>query len=1255
MVVEGKQPLKKKSKTESLVDLQNNNDNNNDSSSASTHPLEKTTTKKSGKKKKQRPIKETDTESEAETSEAFKSSSEFTKKGGRVIGKRKPSARPKAGNFVPNQDILNQPFPDSPGSLRSTRRLKQSNLLSPKQQGGNKLNTGNGQGEKSTVAQARKGRGRTRSISPTRIDSKVSVASEGKGAAKKKKIKSSRSHSASPVRKASNVSTSSDGALSKFLKKREESSRSLSPTRKGSHVSSVTDGSGELWTLPRRKSSVRSSQSLSPTRQRRGSLAKVIEENESAGVSTILRNKMKAMARSESTSPVRKPRNVSKAVKVGELSPLSGVLQKKTNEIRRSLTLSPIREAKTVSKALKGDQSAQLTNVLKKRNKQAERSRSPVRKEARSRSSSPVRKGRATSREDDESFASSRKTTRRPASRSLSPVRENTDVSQVEKMPASPGSLSTMLRKKREQLQRSLSSIKKTTESSQDNDGDGSSRGARSLPLIPKSRKSLSPKGRSAIEHQNSARIDFTGAVIDMDENPSEHSQLTMPTSVHNDGPERPKNRMQSLQTIKSHQESDDEEDYGQPASTLSFAAEPPVSVLSFGEKTPDSAQFSVFDTSELGSALEEHIQKSRSKDTENSTPSIEDDDSEMARPSFRHLHPESERKPVSDRAAPPGGNLANSNRADSFPDDSKIQKFLRYMYILPPHRNEGSRERRMRILTWASLFCDFLAGLVAVSTFRTVNTCCGVPILSTIVKTNWDLIIRVIVYVYITMIFLEVVPVVRHELPFNLINPTLGFLVTFAVFFDDDIAEAVFMWVIEVIAIICEFVVYRLKKITYQEKEGLIIETEEEIKEIKDQMRDRRRRMKNLRERETPDSPGKYKGRETSNSPGKYKGRETSNSPGKYKGRGASNSPGKYKGRAMKQLSGENGAYPEPPFTPTGPKSSGSIRSDSNNRSAPGSRKFSNSPKRIVSRSPMHERSSRSMSLGSRSADGSLSPVRTFSNSQKRISSRSPLRERLGDTESIGSRGASLSPVRESFHPRRTSLSPMRRGSPGSLVHENNSAASSRSPVRHRIIKRTASLSPVRRGSSGAFSNRSTGSSTLRSDASPGHSYRPGPRLGRSPVRRQYSSSDVRRVSSESMRLIPMGSDEHHPSSTFSMTLEDEELEAQRKEQRMDDQAEMRKMINVRRWKQEQEVTLSNLGYLLVGVIYNFCLVIFTMIFILMIAKNEGLCIADLSAPAIFDSGQLDRCYECIGEDLSDGRCEVCTDEVKHCYWGYY
>lgn len=1228
MTAEGgnQQPQKKITKVDSIAGAEAESDKT---------PVGK---KKSGKKKKPRQIvKETDPESEAETSEAFKSSSEFSTNGtkkARVIGKRKPSARPKAGHFIPNQHILDEPFPESPGSLNAKLRN-----LSPQRKELNKLNIGNNQGVKPT-AQARKGRGRTRSISPSRKDSHVSVASEGNASsAKQKKSNSSRSHSSSPVRKASNVSTSSDGALSDYLKRRE-SHRSLSPSRKASNVSSASEGSGELWTLPRRKSSTRSSQSLSPARKRRP-LEKVIEENESAGVSTILRNKQKAIARSQSSSPVRKPKSVSKAVKVGELSPLSGVLKRKSNEIRTSQTLSPIREAKTVSKALKGEQSSKITNILKKKKTKSQL--------ARSRSSSPVRKGRATSRDDDESLSSHKRTIRKPA-RSLSPVRENSDSSQVvgDKAPVSPGSLSLKLRKKRAQLKQSLSPIRKNMNSvrSQGNEGDGASQvskksnGVKSHSLSPKSNKSilddpsikkkrvtsLSPKGgtesrRSAMEHQGSARIDFTGAVIDMDDgNPSEHSQLTMQSSIHHDVHEyKSKNRKQSMQTINSNADSDDDEDPEQHASTLSFAVEHPESVLSFADKPLDS-QFTVFDTSDLGSALEDHIRKSRTRDTDNSTPSLEDDGSEVAKPSFKHLHPASVKKPFSDRD---NGILAHSNRTD-FPEDTKLQKFLRYLYILPPNRNETPREWRIRVLTWTSLICDFLAAIVAVTTFRDVNQCCGVPILSTLVfKAEWSLVIGATVIVYISMIFMEVVPVVRHQLPFNLINPTLGFLITFAVFFDDDIAEAVFMWVIEVIAIICEILVYRLKRTTYLEKETLIMDTEDDIKRIKEQMRDRRRRMKKLRE--------------------------------------ISNSPGTHKGRVVKKLSGENGGYPEPPTSSRGPKSLNSMGFDSSSRAAPSSRsplrKYSNSPKSNASGASMRDRS-RSISLGSRSADGSLSPVRTFSNSSKRVSSRSPLRERL-ETESVGSRGASLSPVRESFHPRRrqADMSPVRRGPTSEpFVHENGSAASSRSQVRRASyrVQRTPSLSPVRRGSSGAFSNRSTGSSPLRSQPSPGNSGRAGPRVGRSPVRRQFSSSDMMHPSSDSLR-VPMGNDENYPSSTFSMTLEEEELETQRKKQRSDDQQEMTKMIHVRRWKQEQEVALSNLGYLLVGVVYNTFLVLFTMIFIIMIAKNEGLCISDEKAPAIFDSGQLDLCHECIGEDLTDGHCEVCRDDMNQCYWGYY
>ena len=50
----------------------------------------------------------------------------------------------------------------------------------------------------------------------------------------------------------------------------------------------------------------------------------------------------------------------------------------------------------------------------------------------------------------------------------------------------------------------------------------------------------------------------------------------------------------------------------------------------------------------------------------------------------------------------------------------------------------------------------------------------------------------------YLVLIFAEIIPVVRQGLPFNVLNPLLGFAITFAMFFDDSVAEALAMWIIE-------------------------------------------------------------------------------------------------------------------------------------------------------------------------------------------------------------------------------------------------------------------------------------------------------------------------------------------------------------------------------------------------------------------------------------------------------------------------
>jgi hypothetical protein len=77
----------------------------------------------------------------------------------------------------------------------------------------------------------------------------------------------------------------------------------------------------------------------------------------------------------------------------------------------------------------------------------------------------------------------------------------------------------------------------------------------------------------------------------------------------------------------------------------------------------------------------------------------------------------------------------------------------------------------------------------------------------------DWSKAMAVISYLYILGILLEFLPVVRQSgIPWNMLNPMFGFLLTFAVFFDDSRTEAISMWIIETIAIFFDFLVYRLK-----------------------------------------------------------------------------------------------------------------------------------------------------------------------------------------------------------------------------------------------------------------------------------------------------------------------------------------------------------------------------------------------------------------------------------------------------------
>eukprot|EP00980_Cylindrotheca_fusiformis_P006012 scaffold1284_cov108-Cylindrotheca_fusiformis.AAC.26 len=173
------------------------------------------------------------------------------------------------------------------------------------------------------------------------------------------------------------------------------------------------------------------------------------------------------------------------------------------------------------------------------------------------------------------------------------------------------------------------------------------------------------------------------------------------------------------------------------------------------------------------------------------------------------------------------------------FIDDPKWKQVLRFCKILPPTPDEQPIQRKQRIFIWLSMILDFIAALVSMTTYDGVTTCCGVPIFDIASAViNWDKFIQVTTYIYMAMIFIEVFPVFEKGLPINLINPFLGFTITFAMFFDDRILEAVTMWAIEAVAIFCEVYVYRLKSLDYKEGEERVNACTEELDSRKSKRR---------------------------------------------------------------------------------------------------------------------------------------------------------------------------------------------------------------------------------------------------------------------------------------------------------------------------------------------------------------------------------------------------------------------------------
>ena len=118
-----------------------------------------------------------------------------------------------------------------------------------------------------------------------------------------------------------------------------------------------------------------------------------------------------------------------------------------------------------------------------------------------------------------------------------------------------------------------------------------------------------------------------------------------------------------------------------------------------------------------------------------------------------------------------------------------------------------------LRVLQWLSLIADLGAACWAILTFNDVTYCCNEPILNFgSLDIPWKHMISVLTYLYLFLIIIEVYPVVTKGFPFNIVNPTLGYIITLAMFFDDSKAEALFMWCIETFAVCCEYGIYCFK-----------------------------------------------------------------------------------------------------------------------------------------------------------------------------------------------------------------------------------------------------------------------------------------------------------------------------------------------------------------------------------------------------------------------------------------------------------
>ncbi|CAJ1958194.1 unnamed protein product [Cylindrotheca closterium] len=172
------------------------------------------------------------------------------------------------------------------------------------------------------------------------------------------------------------------------------------------------------------------------------------------------------------------------------------------------------------------------------------------------------------------------------------------------------------------------------------------------------------------------------------------------------------------------------------------------------------------------------------------------------------------------------------STVGDEFSADETIWiSGLRYIRLMAPTPRECKSDRIIRYMTWGAMILDFIAAMVSITTYESVTMCCGKPIFELLEsRINWNEFVRIFTYIYVVLLFLEVIPVFNKEIPLNLINPLIGFTITMAMFFDDRIGEAITMWTMEAFAIAFEAVITCLRRKQHLRRIERIVECDDEL-----------------------------------------------------------------------------------------------------------------------------------------------------------------------------------------------------------------------------------------------------------------------------------------------------------------------------------------------------------------------------------------------------------------------------------------